>query len=251
MLNKAMLRFLLSGDSLWESIVSWYENSLLNEIIQYLEGKYFSVDFGAYENFALSSDAGATAQTIIIGIAIGIVIATGVTAFTRNKLGGFVHKLIKQECHSPESAQTLLELGYFRSETIRRELTRGINLRTVVRCKEEEDFLISEYESTKPQSAECAEEQTEDSQDPVAAQDASAVQKGRKSGYKIDFQKDRFYIPQDLKYRAEIRFERKGSGWILFAASFLIAVLFMGIACWALPELLQMADNLISMIAPQ
>jgi len=41
--------------------------------------------------------------------------------------------LLKNECFSPESAKTLSELDLFRNASIRRELSRGNNLRMVVR----------------------------------------------------------------------------------------------------------------------
>lgn len=227
MFNRAVNILSGSGGSLWESLVSWYENSLLGEIINYLEERYFSVDFGSYENFSLGNDAEGTVRTIILGIAIGLIIAAGMTAFHRTKWGGFVRKLIKNECLSPDKAMSLMELGEFRSTTLRHELSHGINLRRVVKVVEEkEDEQLTETTLENKESA------------------------AKKVNEKIDFTKARFYIPEDLKYRAEIRFERKGSGWPLFLGAFVIAILFAALACWLLPELLQMADNLITMLAP-
>ena len=221
-----------SGDSFWEQLVSWYENSTLYEIIAYLEERYFSLEFGAYENFSVSSEAGVMIRQVIFGVAIGLVIASAMIAFTRTKLGGFVRKLLKQECLSPETAKTLDELGFFRDATIRRELSRGVTLRKVVYCREEEEYKKSNDDIKK----------SNDYKNEVSSKEQK---------FQFDFTTAHFYIPEELKYRAEIRFDRKGSNWLIFFGSVVIAVVFAALLCWLLPDLMQMADNLLSMMAPQ
>lgn len=219
--------------SLWEKISAWYENSVFNELLTYLRERYFTVRFEAYENISLEATAGDTARSIILMAALGIIIAAGMTAYTRNHLGKLVHKMLKQDITSPERAQTLYQLGYFRSASIRRELSRGVNLRRVVRCCEEEEFLASveekrkEYEADRPKK-------------PFVA-----------PAFEMDFTTARFYIPEDLKYRADTRYRTKGSGWGLFLGTVAIAIVASALLCYLLPDLVRLADNLISMLAPQ
>ena len=121
------------------NLTEWYQNSVIAEILTYLSERYFSVEFGNYENFSLSSTAGVTARNLVLALAAGFIVAFLITAYTRVVLGGFVRSVIKAECNSPATAKTLYELGYFRSGAIRSALTRGAALRMVVRyCTAEE-----------------------------------------------------------------------------------------------------------------
>ena len=53
------------------------EPTLLEEIWEYLEGKYFSVDTGRYENITLGSGSLITLQRVVLGICVGLIIAAG------------------------------------------------------------------------------------------------------------------------------------------------------------------------------
>jgi hypothetical protein len=136
-----------------------------------------------------------------------------------------VRKLLKNEAFSPESSKNLLELEEFRSTVIRHELAKGVFLRKVVRCCEEEAF---EADLSKSNSA----------------------AKSKQSSYHMDFTLARFYIPEDLKYRAELRFEQKGSGWLFVLLTVVVTPILASLICQFLPDLLQMCDNLISFLAP-
>ena len=221
--------FLTTGsESLWEKLSVWYRNSIFYELFHYFNEKYFTVEFGAYENFSLGSGAASTAQTVVWAIAIGIVVAAVMAVYTRSVLGGFVRKLIKEGAHSPETAKKLSEIGFFRNAAIRRELARGVTLRKVVRCPEEDEFL--------------------------AATDKVAEKKGkwgRHEGFRPDFLTARYYIPEDLKYRAEIRFEKKGSDWGMFAIVVIIAIIIAALIGVFLPDLFQLMDNIIGMMTPK
>ena len=227
--------FSTGGESLWERIVAWYQNSLIHELLNYANERYFTVEFGLYENFSLGANAGTTSRNLILGFAIGIIIASILTAYVRIGLGAFVRKLLKTESVSPEQAKTLLELGYFRSTVIRRELTQGTTLRTVVRSCEDD---MQEAEGD-----ENGEEQA-----PAEAKKAHTLLQKPK---KIDFLTARFYVPEDLRYRADVRFEKKGSGWGSVILSVLITVVVSAALCWLLPDLFQFADNIITVFAPK
>lgn len=205
--------------SVWEKIVTWYQNSVLYEIFAYLGERYFTVEFGAYENFSLDAGAGVTARNLIFAVAFGLVVASAMTAHVRNGLGDFVRALLKTESFSPESAKTLEELDYFRNTSVRRELTRGSVLRMVVRCREEE-----EWQAASPER--------------------------KDENYTIDFTSAHFYIPEELRYRADVRFDKVGSGWRPVLAVALFALLASAALCWLLPDVLRLADNLISFMAP-
>jgi hypothetical protein len=100
---------------------------------------------------------------------------------------------------------------------VRRELCRGVFLKKVVFCREEQAFLN---------------------------------EKGKDATYEIDFTKDHFYIPEDLKYRAENRFNQKGTGWLSVVLTVVLVPLVVGLICRFMPNILQFADSIITFFAP-
>ncbi len=67
---------------------------------------------------------------------------------------------------------------------------------------------------------------------------------------KTDFTTARFYIPEDLRYRAELRFRQKGSGWLPVIIVTVLAVVVAASLCFFLPDVLQFADNIITVFSP-
>ncbi|MBQ2735619.1 MAG: hypothetical protein IJF33_07270 [Clostridia bacterium] len=226
---------LANSETLWEKLSAWYQNSLLCELLNYIGDTYFSVQFDAYDNFSISSEAGVTVRNAILAAMLGIVIAAVMTAYYRNDRGpgGFVRHLLKEEVYSPEKAKTLLELGYFRNPTIRRELARGSTLRMVVRCREAEEAALA------------AEEPANNLQNGVKKRKTYA----RKTT-KIDFRTAHFYIPEELRHRADVRFDKKGSDWGRVIATAIVTIGVASALCWLLPDVLHLADNLINILSP-
>ncbi len=214
--------------TLWERISAWYDASLLKELLVYVEQTYFTVSLGTYENFAFTSGANETARSLIIALAIGLVCAAAWETYTRTALGKFVRALLGQECTSPETAKTLMELGFFRNTTIRRELKRGINLRKIVLCREKEELRAS----------------TDDGTGERAEKNADATP------YEMDLLTAHFYIPQDLRYRAEVRFEKKGSGWLALVGTAILSVILASLLCRFLPSILHLVDGILSLMSP-
>ncbi len=223
----------MMGATPLDALVEWYRNSVIAEMLEYFSNRYFTVDFGNYENFSISSNAGVMARNLILALAFGFIVAILMTAYTRVHLGGFVRKLIKAECTSPESAKTLYELGFFRSVSIRSALKRGSALRMAVRYCTPEDREMA-----------CAAVQTEEGETVPTIPE-------RQLGEKIDFLKDAFYIPEELRIRAEIRFESRGSGWLPVIGGALAVAVIAALFCWFLPDVVQFADNLITVFAPK
>ena len=75
-------------------------------------------------------------------------------------------------------------------------------------------------------------------------------EKGKDATYKIDFTKDHFYIPEDLKYRAENRFNLKGSSWISVVITVILVPVVVGLLCRFMPNILQFVDSVITFFAP-
>lgn len=212
---------------LWDAIRNWYDGSILCELIDYLVNRYFTVEMGSYENFSLSASAGGTIRSIIVGLTFGIILASFMTAYTRSHLGKFIRAAVKAESLSPDRALTLGELGFFRSSSIRRELSRGVTLRKYIGCIEEEQKLL-ELEELSEKEKKTAQSKP----------------------YRYDFIHDHFYLKEENRYLAEVQFDASGSGWKMAFGTIVIAILFCSLVCWAMPDLFKLADNLISFLAP-
>ena len=217
MLNLVTVFLRAGSDSFWEQIATWYQNSTLGELITYFRETYFTIRFGAYDNFSVSEQSANIINMIIPALVWGIIIAAVATFYCRRVLGGFVRTLIKKEAFSPDAGMTLLETGSFRSTIIRRELCHSAFLRKVVFCREEQAFL---------------------------------AEKGKDAPYKIDFTRDHFYIPEDLKYRAENRFNQKGSTWLYVVLTVVLVPVVVGLLCRFMPNILEFVDSVITFFAP-
>lgn len=238
--------------SFWTKLADWYYESVFHELLLYFEQTWFTVQFRTYENIPLDADSGAYARAIILAMALGVTVAAAMAAHTRRGLGRFVGALLREECHSPEKAKTLMELGFFGSDTVRRELSRGINLRRLVVRLDEECPVQSPSVEAEQGSVKAEEHSKADGADAASiSSDAplTAAQKARPD--RIDFLTARFYIPEDLRHRAAIRFEAKGSGWGVVVGTVLVALVGAALLCRYLPDLVQLADNIISMMSPQ
>lgn len=208
--------------------------SFWDEIRQIFETWYASLDASQYEHLGFGTGSMISIPIIVIGICIGLVVAAGFACYDKNRLGGFVRALVRAECLSPEGAKTLDELGYGRGAGagIRGSLKHGTVLRRVVRCVERETYDA----------------------DVEAARLAYIEKTGSEKGFDfplfvMDFDTAHFYIPEEEHYRAEVRFEQKGSGWRAMLLVVLVAVAVAALLLFFLPEILQMLDNMIGMMA--
>ena len=210
--------FLLAeSPSFGEQFATWYQNSTLGELVAYFKETYFTIRFGVYDNFSITERTVTVVNQIIPAIVWGIIIAVIATFFCRRVVGEFVRTLCKKEAFSPDAGVTLFDTGLFRSTVVRHELCHSAFLRKVVFCREEQAFLL---------------------------------EKGRDATYKIDFMKDHFYIPEDLKYRAEIRFNQKGSTWTHVVLTIVLVPIVVGLLCRFMPGILQFIDSLMTFFAP-
>lgn len=191
------------------------------DIWNYIRNHILYSDPGNYENFDLGSGKMISFKAIIVGICIGIVVASFASAFDRKKFGGLVRKIISDECYTPETAKTLAELGFDGSMAIKRDLRSGRKLKRYVKCVEEEAFFANIPDSPTKY----------------------------KQKYKHNFETDRFYIVEDEKYAADIKFELKGSGYGAVFFVTIIAIIICIVAITLLPEMLQLADNFIGIMS--
>ncbi|NLK39165.1 MAG: hypothetical protein GX303_02790 [Clostridiales bacterium] len=157
-------------------------------------------------------------EMMIIAIFIGAVLAAFAAVYNKRILGNFVWTLLKSGINSKENAKTIYELKFQKNPFLRAALREGSVFRRIVHFAEEDD-------------------------------EGAEGKRGKKPA--INFKTARFYIPEELRIRAEIRYHRKGTDWLTFTLSVIIfAILAIGVY-YILPELLTMLDNLITEIKPE
>ncbi len=243
----------LNGN-IWESIYAWYQSSLIRDLVDYFNQALFGLEFGVYDNFSVDGSMGTTVRSLIIGIMFGTVFAGALMYYTKNVHGKFIHTLLKNECFTPENAMTLREIGLFRSPSVRRDLASGGVLAKLTKRLSATATtlpLASEAEAAAPVSeAEQATKDGETEQMPEAEGKGAASAPVPAEEPAMDFLNDRFYIPEELKYKAEVRYDRAGSGKLPFVITVVACITIAILLCRFMPTLLGFADWLISALAP-
>ena len=207
---------------------------MLSNFVNQTVGSLAALSAGAEDYGYLNlSDGGV--MSVIIGILIGFFVACCMTLFDRRVLGDFVRHVLRNECLSRETAKTLAELGYEKNAFVRGSLRSGVSLRRVVKCVEEEEF-----------GAEIARRRAEYE----AANEGKKVPAYKPPKFQVDVSTMHFYIPEELKYMADVKFEKKGANPVTLLIAFVLFAAVAVIAFYAVPELLQMLDNMLGIFDP-
>lgn len=141
---------------------------------------------------------------------IGLMLATIFMYYQKRVIGAFVRKLLSSDATDQASAKTLSELGYARNYSIRSALRGGGALRKLV--WENGDNYV-ENESGIKYSAR---------QTPM------------------DINTARFYIPEDNRIRAELRYSAKGSDIFMLIITAVVSLMIAYLAATYLPDLLNL-----------
>ncbi len=211
------------------------EMSLFEELWQYFSDKYFSSDLPYLENISVRSSQVIFYKLIIVGLSIGLIIAALCNLFNKRYVGNFIRKMLKEECFDRERAKTLEELGYQKSLGISWVIKSGGSLTRWVRCAEEDDFF-AELENKRQSFSEAH------SSDKKSA-------KFKEPQFKRDLKTMHFYIPEEKKYAADIKFDAKGANVIGVIFVTVAAIAFCLIACYMLSDIIKLFDNFISVMS--
>ena len=146
-------------------------------------------------------------ELTVWSIAIGSVCAILFTYYNRTILGGFVRTLISKEALSIDSAITLAEAGYQKNAFIRRALMKRDTFRKIVFEVDDEIMIASEGHSfsarTKP----------------------------------INLNTARFYVAQENKIMAELRYDNKGADIFGIITSIIVVLALAYVVTLAVPHL--------------
>ncbi len=245
-------------------------------IYQYFEENYFSVSLNTrYDNLPYTKTA-TTLLMLVGGICLGILLASFVVVFEKRVVGKFIRGLLKGGATDKEHAMSLDDLGLSKNGFIKRELSRaGVSrkLVSVVSADGEvisyEDALAAAFPELARSPQKSADEGVEagaaaentDGAEPPLEEVAEQEKKSRFVGAKekmgrfffgkkfklkaLDFSTARFFIPEALTYRAELRFREKGSSpWLLLLSFVLVLVLFF-LSLRFIPVFVEMLDSTI------
>ena len=206
------------------------QTTLWDDVWHYIYNTYINPS-EFYEN--ISTGTITTVRLIIIGMFIGLALAAYAAVFNKRVLGALVRRILEKECLSPDRAMTLDELGY---DTIfmRWAVKHSTSLRRVVKCVEEENY-----------NAELKQKMAEQEEN---AKNARSLPKFKETAYKINDLTDTFYIHEDMKYMADIKFEKKGTtlgGAIFMTFILLVAMLLL---LGFLPTIMQIINDVIGAV---
>lgn len=205
--------------SLWSALWQYFKETLWNPPDEY------------YEHINVGSNSFLSVRLIILGLCIGLSLAAFAAVFNKRVLGELVRRVLKAQALSPDDAKTLDELGYGDSYFAHLAVRRSTTVRRVVKCREEQAFIAEQNELRERHN----ERRKSD----------KSLRAFKESSYKINTFTDRFYIPEELRYTAEFKFEKKGSTWlgaIIFTV--IMAVLFV-VALLYLPQILGMINSIV------
>ena len=203
------------------------EPTLLEELWVYFSEKYFTPQYGSYENISINKDALITPALVVLAGFIAVMLGASAMIFTKRVLGRFVRRLIKKEALSQESAKTVEEVGLGKSRAIRLFINR-MTLSKAVRCREEDEFYgITSDDKEKD------------------AYRVSLVTPS-KERYKRDPKKDHFYVPEDKKHRMSVRFDKKGTNPMMLLILAVVYIVLALIIIKILPSLLSFADGAVA-----
>ena len=184
-----------------------------------------------FENLDLDIN-GSSFLFIVWGICAGILLGVLLSLVYRVHANKLVAALIGHGACDREHAQTLADLGLGKNRVIRHMLGENGSMTSIVSCANEEEFPPRRISKLRRFWHE-------------------KIVHGDPLPPKTDFTVARFYLPEEKRITAELRFptEKHPVRSFLLAALGLLALSVFTI--FVLPELLTMFDNLITQVKPQ
>ena len=213
------------------------EPSLFEELWDYIVDKFFTIEYGTYENIRVDTNPFFSAGSLIICMAIGVLLASALAIFNKRVLGDFVRAISREGATSPDKAMTLAQLGFLKNSAIRSALKRHGSLRRVVRCVEDDRADIAAGVPLRLGIAELY-----GSIEPV---------EGASGAGRTDLNNAHFFIPAEEIYTAEIRYEKKGTNWLSFFGVLVVCLVAAILLFALLPDIFQLIDNFITMVKPE
>ena len=211
------------------------EKSLFQELYEYFDETYFSPDIPHLENISFGAGTLISLKMILIGITLGLIFASFITIYNKRYIGGFIRKMLKEGCHDASSAKTLDELGYSKKIGIKFALRAGSPLSRWARCIEEDEFCANmdrirrEFEDVH--------------------KDEKKAPKFKEIEFKRNTKTMHFYIPEEKRIAADIKFDAKGANWVSFILVTIVSIVLCAFLSFVLPDIIKMVDNFITVVS--
>ena len=177
---------------------------------------FFSPTLEGYTNFSFTVSQQKMLPLIVFALFFGVFLASFYTLYIRSLLGGIVRKLISEEIFDAARAKTAEELGFGKNPFVLHALKSPYSLRRVLRSRELDAHL---------------------------AEEKAAVD------FRPDPKNEHFYLPEEDKYKAEMRFGRSATAphTLLFV---LLGIVICEVVVFAfLPELISLFDKVVSIFS--
>lgn len=183
-----------------------------------------------YENFELYNPT-ISLEMIVWSLCVGLAIGAAASYINRRVVGDFVRRLLREEIHSPEKAVSLEKIGCAKNIFVRHALREGTALRRIVLCANEEEMVLK-----KPSSQKSA----------VFFRKLFSLEDEPKRI--LDLNRARFYIPEESRIGAELRYDAKGTTLPNLILSLILLAGIGFAALYVLPELFTLMDNFLTLI---
>ncbi len=183
-----------------------------------------------YENFDVDLN-GSSFLVVVLGLYAGILLGVLFSLIVRVNAHRVVKALSDAGATTRDDAKTLAQLGLAKNRAVRRMLATDGSMRKVVLCANESEFPERKLTGLQKFWREKI------LRDPLPP--------------KTDFEIARFYLPEEKRITAEVRYAVEGHpvrNFILAAVGLTAAAVF---TILALPELLAMFDNFVTQVRPQ
>ena len=149
--------------------------------------------------------------------------------YNRTVIGSLPRALIEHGCFAPADAKTLFELGCAKNPFLKLTLRFGNTLRRSVICVEGEAF------ESDPKN--------------TARGSKFAEFFLPEKRYKINFQTDRFYIPETRRDSCAARFSKKGNGLLSLAICAVGGIVCVVLIMKFAPALFEVIDSVVGSFA--
>ncbi len=169
----------------------------LSTFLDTIDRKFFTPNFDTYEHLTFFNNP-TSFKLLVIGLYLGIVLASFVMFYNRRVLGGFVRKLDAENATAPDSAKTLSELGYEKNIFIKLSLRIGYSLRRVI------NFVPGDGENGKRVGG-------------ILANTTLTHEK-------VMLDSDKFFLPEEKRETTLRRFRTKGSGPLSILLTVLLGI---------------------------
>ncbi|MBO7170613.1 MAG: hypothetical protein J6W28_05490 [Clostridia bacterium] len=237
---------------------------IFSVIYQFLDENYFSSSLKGQYDYLDFTGINTTLLFLVGGLLLGIVIASFMAYYQKTVVGRFVRRLLAGKVYTPDLAVTLEE----NERAVKRELcSRASVLRKLISCVE--DGTVYDYRSelaarlgVSDKETEEKEEKTPDAAKAEANQEAAPVQEaeggeekssrpfgarlfGKEPALSVrrpDFSKARFFIPEELSYRAEMRYGARGASARSLILTTAVCVVLFFLALTFIPVFVNMLD---------